>query len=57
MPTPPIKPTKPEKDTEKKTDATAVLSPDELRAISGGITNQPPPPPKPNGLTVPKAGH
>jgi hypothetical protein len=27
---------KPESKTEKKTDATAILSPEELRAISGG---------------------
>ena len=60
MSTQPTNPTKPQPKPEKKTDATAVLSPDELRAISGGASQPPPPPPsggsggvQPNGV---KAG-
>jgi hypothetical protein len=53
MSTQPTKPTKPEAGAEKKTDATALLTPDELRAISGGgspPTNTPPPKvPPPHG--------
>ena len=36
MSTQPTKPTKSEQKPEKKTDATALLTPEELRAISGG---------------------
>lgn len=43
MSTQPTNPTKPQPKPEKKTDATAVLSPDELRAISGGASQPPPP--------------
>jgi hypothetical protein len=57
MSTQPTNPTKPQPKPEKKTDATAVLSPDELRAISGGAS-QPPPTSgtgsggvQPNGIT------
>jgi len=55
MSTQPTNPIKPQPKPEKKTDATAVLSPDELRAISGGAS-QPPPTSgsagvQPNGIT------
>jgi hypothetical protein len=43
MSTQPTDPTKPQPKPEKNTDATAVLSPDELRAIAGGVTQPPPP--------------
>ena len=36
MSTQPTQPTKPDTKPEKKTDTTTVLSPEELRAISGG---------------------
>jgi hypothetical protein len=39
----PAKPTKPQPKPEKNTDATALLSPEELRAIAGGVATQPPP--------------
>ncbi len=42
MSTQPSKPTKPDTKTDKKTDATALLTPDELRAISGGASLPPP---------------
>jgi hypothetical protein len=38
----PAKPIKAEKKPEKNTDATTLLSPDELRAISGGASQPPP---------------
>ena len=38
----PAKPTKPEMKPEKNTDKTTLLSPDELRAISGGASQPPP---------------
>ena len=44
MSTEPANPTKPQPKPEKTTDATAVLSPDELRAIAGGATGSLPPP-------------
>ena len=46
MSTQPANPTKPQPKPEKNTDATAVLSPDELRAIAGGARGRrrrPPP--------------
>jgi hypothetical protein len=58
MSTQPVQPSKTEKRPEKNTDATALLSPDELRAISGGAgapVNPPPGTPvntgpQPNGV-------
>jgi hypothetical protein len=38
----PPKPSKPDTKADKKTDATALLTPDELRAISGGASQPPP---------------
>jgi hypothetical protein len=38
----PAKPIKPETKPEKNTEATTLLSPDELRAISGGASQPPP---------------
>jgi hypothetical protein len=38
----PANPTKPQPKPEKNTDATAVLSPEELRAIAGGASQPPP---------------
>jgi hypothetical protein len=43
MSTQPSKPTKPDTKADKKTDATALLTPDELRAISGGASSPPAP--------------
>jgi hypothetical protein len=45
----PAKPTKPETKPEKNMDKTALLSPDELRAISGGVAATQPPPPTSGG--------
>lgn len=46
--------TKPETKPEKKpTDATAILSPEELRGISGGTNKIPPPGPAPGAKTKP----
>ncbi len=42
MSTQPSKPTKPDTKADTKTDATALLTPDELRAISGGASQPPP---------------
>jgi hypothetical protein len=42
MPTQPSQPTKPAMKPEKQTDTTTLLSPDELRAISGGVSQPPP---------------
>ncbi len=42
MSTQPSQPTKPATKPEKPTDATALLSPEELRAISGGASQPPP---------------
>ena len=39
-------PKKPETKAEQKTDATAILSPEELRAIAGGAGGGITPPPK-----------
>jgi hypothetical protein len=50
MSTQPANPTKPQPKPEKNTDATAVLSPDELRAIAGGATSPP------SGKTPPPGG-
>ena len=38
----PAKPSKPETKADKNTDKTTLLSPDELRAISGGASQPPP---------------
>lgn len=42
MSTQPTQPTKPATKPEKPTDATALLTPEELRAISGGASQPPP---------------
>ena len=42
MSTQPSQPTKPATKPEKPTDATALLTPEELRAISGGASQPPP---------------
>ncbi len=38
----PAKPSKPETKADTNTDKTTLLSPDELRAISGGVSQPPP---------------
>jgi hypothetical protein len=49
---------KAETKTEKKTDATAILSPEELRAISGGAqVQQPPTGPGTGGVGAGGTGH
>jgi hypothetical protein len=56
MSTQPSKPSKPDTEHEKKTDKTTVLSPEELRAISGGTSSTPPGNVKPATSTQPP-GH